>query len=101
QREATAAFERADFAAARDALERVAAAKPENPAVLYNLACALAQTGEADAAAERLTDAISYGFVDFLHMSRDPHLEPLRGHAVYRRVVAGWRELLDARGDAN
>ncbi|MEC9372571.1 MAG: tetratricopeptide repeat protein, partial [Planctomycetota bacterium] len=101
QDEATAAFDREDYAAARDALLRVVQEKPRNPAVLYNLACALAQTGEIDAAEARLVEAISNGFVDFHHLADDPHLAPLRFEETYQAIMLGWRELLDARADAN
>lgn len=101
QDQATAAFERKDYAAARDALTGLLAYKSDNAAVLYNLACALAQTGEIDAAGERLLDAITHGFVDFFHMEADAHLRPLAGSRAYEAVLLGWRELLDARADSN
>ncbi len=100
QRQATQAFERDDFDSARAALLQVLDAKPNQPAVLYNLACAHAQLGERRAAEERLVEAISYGFVDFFHMDRDPHLAPIRAGERYQSILLGWRELLDARADA-
>lgn len=101
QDRATAAFDRADFAAARDALVEVLEAKPNNPAVLYNLACALAQTGQTNDATRRLLDAITYGWVDFFQVERDPHLRPLYETTEYKTILLGWRDLLDARGDSN
>lgn len=98
---ATAAFERGDFGAARDALLKVVERKPDNAAVHYNLACALAQTGDLEGAAARLLDAVTWGFVDFHHMAADPHLEPLRASRDWSDLMLGWRGLLDARGDAN
>lgn len=100
ERRATDAFERADFETAHAALTDLLEHKPKNPAVHYNLACALAQTGRTEAGAERLVDAISWGFVDFFHMSRDPHLAPIRDGQTYQTVLLSWRDLLDARAES-
>ncbi len=101
QDQATAAFESRDFSAARNALIKVRSAKPKNPAVRYNLACALAQLGDKEAATEELIQAISFGFIDFNHMLRDEHLTALRGEQLFDTIIASWRDLLDARADAN
>ncbi len=94
------AFARGDFQTALRLLEAQNQANPKDPFVTYNLACCRAMLLQEDAAAETLIDAISYGFVDFHHLERDKHLEPLRGNRKYQLVIKGWRELLDARAGA-
>ncbi len=94
------AFDRGDYAAAQRLLELLFNQRPKDPFVAYNLACAHAMQGHEDDAAETLIDAVSFGFVDFHHAQRDPHLDPLRENPKYRLVIRGWRELLDARGKA-
>ncbi len=94
------AFADRDYEAARDALERELRLTPLDPVLTYNLACAQAQLGQTEEATETLIDAISRGMVDFHHLARDPHLEPIRDHRSYRLILRGWRDLLDARGDA-
>lgn len=81
---------------ARQQIER----DPDDALARYNLACALAQAGEREGAGEALLDAIGRGFVDFHHMERDPDLAPLRESETYRRIVASWDKILDARGAA-
>jgi tetratricopeptide (TPR) repeat protein len=44
---------------ARRLLQEALEAKPGNPSILYNLACAEARAGDADAALEHLNDALS------------------------------------------
>ncbi len=80
---------------------RLVDVQPKHPAARYNLACALAMSGARREATDTLLDAISIGFVDYHHMERDPHLEPLRETDAYRTILLGWSELLDARGEAD
>jgi len=101
QEQATQAFDENDFAEAARALEQLLEKNPDSPPALYNLACAQAQLGELAAAEQSLIDAISHGFIDFHHMVRDPHLAPLRGRETFETIRLGWRDLLDARADAN
>jgi hypothetical protein len=92
------AFKARDFAGALAILERQRAARPSDPFVRYNLACARAMLGEPDRAVDELLESISLGFVDYHHMQRDPHLAPLRDHPRYGLILRGWRDLLDERG---
>jgi hypothetical protein len=93
-------FEAGDFAGAAARLEQRLKASPGDPFDLYNLACALAMSGQIDPAAERLLDALSAGFVDFHHMEADPHLVPLHADRRYRAVINGWARVLDERAKA-
>ncbi len=95
------AFETKDFATALDLIDQQAVVRPKDPFVEYNRACALAMLGRSDEAGESLVRALSLGFVDLFQIERDEHLEPLRGHLTYRTITKGWRELLDARGEAD
>jgi hypothetical protein len=78
---------------------------------LYNAACAEVRRGDTDRAAAHLLRAVKAGFNDFSHMRRDPDLRGLRGHPVFRAIVAArdaadeplarrnleaWRRRLDA-----
>jgi hypothetical protein len=72
-------FERGDFAAAKQVLERFLVEYPDDqPLVLYNLACAEAQLGEADAALDHLAEAV-VGNPQFAEYAReDDDLAPIR-----------------------
>lgn len=105
QRDVDEALQKGDLPGARAALEELIAATPENdsqaPMHRYNLACVRARLGETEQALVGLEDAISIGFVDFFHLSRDRDLASLRDTGGYRLLLAGWRDLLDARGEAD
>ena len=89
-----------DFAGAADAWREARRIDPTDKFDAYNLACALAMLGENDDACERLLDALGLGFVDFHHMERDPHLEPIRRDPRYRAIVDNRAMLLDRRAEA-
>lgn len=61
-----------------EADRRLARMRPEDPGVIYNLACSLALTGHIDEAFSTLARAIFLGYRDFRHIKQDPDLEPLR-----------------------
>jgi len=58
--------------------QRLAALRPGDSLVIYNLACSLALTGRADEALESLAEAITLGYTDARHMARDPDLQSLQ-----------------------
>lgn len=58
-----------------------------DPTMLYNAACAHAQSGRLDAAAAALLDSIKAGFREFDTMEEDPDLEPLRAHPTYTAIL--------------
>lgn len=67
-------------------LERSVALGGE-PAIRYNLACALARTGRSAEAFTALAGAIEAGFADRKSLESDPDLEPLRADPRFRALV--------------
>ena len=89
------------WAEARDAYGVALESHPNDVDSRYGLAIALAQSGDADGAVETLVRAIGAGFVDFHRLERDSRWDPIRGRREFRAILAGWRDLLDARADTN
>lgn len=87
-----AAWEKAEWAKALATLEKVAGDHPENGTVIYNLACARAETGRLDEAMAALTAAAAAGFTDFRHMLKDDDLTDLRGRADFKALMVRLRE---------
>lgn len=68
--------------------EHLVRIQPDDPAVLYNLACTLSLLKQFDEAALALTRAISKGFIDFKWLMKDPDLSPLRKEPPFKKVWA-------------
>jgi len=66
---------------------RLAALRPDDPLVRYNLTCSLSLTFRADDALEQLREAIRLGYDDFEHMEKDPDLVFLRKQPEYREIL--------------
>ena len=60
---------------------------PDDPGVLYNLACSLAQTGQADEAFRTLERAIVHGYDDAAHLETDPDLQALHADPRFAEIV--------------
>ena len=60
--------------------QRLAALKPHDPTIHYNLACSLSLVGQVDAALEELKEAVLLGYSDFPYILDDPDLDNLRKH---------------------
>jgi pimeloyl-ACP methyl ester carboxylesterase len=79
-------------------------AAPEDVPSRYDLACALARDGQAEAALEQLTRAVRLGFDDVAWLRLDEDLAALRGHpgfaAVFEEVRRVSREGLEVPGTA-
>ncbi len=73
--------------------QRLAALRPRDSLVYYNLACSYCLTGRMAEAAEALEQALDYGYRDFRWLSEDPDLVELRGHDAYSRVRSKVRSL--------
>lgn len=99
ERNVTEAFAAGEYPRALGLLRAALVTNPQDPVIAYNLACALAMTGAEDEAAEMLIDAVSFGFSNFFHAERDPHLDPLRGNGKYAALMRGWKRVLDVRGE--
>lgn len=67
---------------------RLAELKPDDPGVLYNLACSYALTGRADEALETLEKAVDRGYRDFRHMSTDRDLAAIKGDPRFGKLLA-------------
>lgn len=65
--------------------------EPEDPNVLYNLACSLALTGRKDEAVRTLERAILHGYRDAEHLATDEDLASLRDDARYAALIAALR----------
>ncbi len=68
--------------------ERLAALRPDDPGVLYNLSCSLALTGRRDEAFRQLALAVENGYRDHGHMATDMDLASLRGDERFMALVA-------------
>lgn len=94
------AFRDGDYARAEMLLREALEERPGDWTAWYNLACALAQQGKLDAAAESLVKAIEHGFDDIVQIGIDPHLEPMRGHTLVEQLRVEWPRIVIARADA-
>lgn len=81
------AAERGDVAAAAEHAERALRLDPDDPLLLYNLACYRALGGRGDEALGLLARSLPRDDSLREHARSDPDLESLRAHAEYRRLV--------------
>lgn len=79
------------YAEAIDAYERVLRVRGPSPWMLYDLACAYAQTGRKDLALEHLASAVEAGYRDRDHIAGDPDLASLKEDPRYREIVESIR----------
>lgn len=66
--------------------EELARLRPDDPTVLYNLACSYALLSKFEAAVATLSRAIDQGYDDFKWLMRDPDLKQVRAHAQFRLI---------------
>ncbi len=69
---------------------------PDDPTLLYNHACVLAQLGRLKEAEAQLLASIRKGFDDLDHLESDPDLDPIRDGRVYTNIMEA-RERIEAR----
>jgi tetratricopeptide (TPR) repeat protein len=86
-------LEAGEYDAAARAFAGAAERAQSKGSYLYNEACALAQKGDKGRALDVLEKAIAEGFDDASHMRRDDDLEPLRGEARFKDLLAMARAL--------
>jgi hypothetical protein len=98
-RDSEAAFARKDYKAAEQIVRRVTELDPDNFVPWYNLACALSSQGKTEEAGPAIEKAIELGFSDLRHMEQDPHLAPLRATENYKKLIAGWNDILAAQSE--
>jgi hypothetical protein len=87
QRRIYQSFMDGDFARAATLIEAHLEQHPRDPVMLYNAACAYCHLQETDRAATYLRRAVEAGLEDLDQIARDPDLDPLRDHPVYRELV--------------
>src|SRR3982750_3763158 len=74
--------------------EKLARLRPDDPTVLYNLACSYALTDQMKDAMSTLTRAIEQGYSDFKWLLKDPDLRKLRAHSSFKPL----KQKLRAKG---
>jgi TolB-like protein len=62
---------------------------PDDPLMLYNVACLFAQLQEIDRSIDALQRAQKAGYWDYGWMKHDPDLNPLRDDARFQQIIAG------------
>ncbi len=65
--------------------------RPDDPMVLYNLACSYSLTKQMEPAAAALSQAIDHGYKDFKWLLKDPDLQNLRKHSLFKKLRAKMR----------
>jgi TolB-like protein/tRNA A-37 threonylcarbamoyl transferase component Bud32/lipoprotein NlpI len=70
--------------------ERTLAIDPDDAVVLYGVACVFSQVGDTDRALTLLERAVRTGFRKREWIEHDPDLDPLRGDARYRAIMASF-----------
>lgn len=66
--------------------EQLVQLRPQDPTMLYNLACSYALTKLYEQAVEALDQAIDQGYRDFKWLIKDPDLKGLRQHPLFRKI---------------
>jgi predicted esterase len=85
--EADALSRRKQYTAAAANLALMTLIAPNNPYVLYNLACVHALNRDRSRALDALKRAIEKGFKDVAALERDKDLEALRDDPAYKQIV--------------
>jgi Flp pilus assembly protein TadD len=65
---------------------------PENPSVLYNVACTHAALGEIEQAIDYLEQSVSSGMAQVEWLENDPDLESLRDNERFKSLLKDIRE---------
>lgn len=66
--------------------QKLAGMHPQDPKILYNLACRYSLTKHVREAVSALRKAINCGFDDFNLLERDPDLDYIRQSASYKKL---------------
>ena len=77
---------RSKFPEGLKAGEHLARIQPDDPSVLYNLACCYSIARQIDQSLGALSQAISKGFDDFKWLMKDPDLGNLRKDPAFKKV---------------
>jgi tetratricopeptide (TPR) repeat protein len=79
---------RGKFTEGMEVDEKLSTLLPNDPTVLYNLACSYALTRRLEQAATALLRALDYGYSDFKWLLKDPDLQNLREHDLFKGIRA-------------
>jgi len=67
--------------------EKLSQILPDDPVILYNLACSYSLINDLDKAYRTIKKAVSRGYDDILHLNRDSDLDNLRKDLRFRRYL--------------
>ncbi len=99
RRTAEAAYQRKDFAAARDAYAAALALRPDSPRYLHNLAATQALTGRNDDAVTTLNRLTALGVATAVE--RDPDFASLQGTPAFNAIRTALAANREPQGDAD
>jgi tetratricopeptide (TPR) repeat protein len=68
--------------------EHLARIQPDDPAVLYNLACSYSLSCHVEEAASALMKAVTRGFTDYKWLMKDPDLINVRKEPLFKTILA-------------
>jgi phospholipase/carboxylesterase len=95
-------MQQGDYRKASRLLVEILEQQPDNPRVLYNLACCHSRQGELELAAERLEQAWQAGLREPELVREDPDLQALRdtrsGSALIEKLVSAEERMIRLRG---
>ena len=77
---------RGKFAEGLKVDKKLARLRPEDPTMLYNLACSYSLTKRYERAVGALNRAIEQGYRDFKWLVKDPDLRGLRQHPLFKKI---------------
>jgi len=66
--------------------------RPDDPTVLYNLACSYALLGQFEEAVTALSRAMDEGYDDFKWLMKDPDLKKLRADRRFKAIQERLRD---------
>lgn len=79
------------------AVETLARIEPDDPAILYNLACSYSVAKQIEPSLAAISKAIAKGFKDFKWLLKDPDLGNLRKDPAFKKV---WVKLSGSKSGA-
>ncbi|MCB9747200.1 MAG: hypothetical protein H6755_02205 [Candidatus Omnitrophica bacterium] len=72
--------------------KRLVRIRPNDPVVLYNLACSYSLLNDVDQAFDNLQRAITLGYDDLYHLEHDDDLNNLRKNDKFRQYLDGLKK---------
>lgn len=77
--------------------EKLVQLKPDDPVVLYNLACSYSLLKDIDKAFRAFKKAINCGYLDFEHLEQDADLDNLRKDRRFQQYLARIKEKIPSK----